>query len=231
MFLAPAVTPWKSSLPTVGPNNPSVRLYHYNKTSGEILDYFQYYLNMTAANLARKAHWLLEYQPTANYGISDVSAKSLDQLLKSFETPSSENFRKYYVYNSVSYDNLTKCDGFCKQYHICAMLYVDYEDYKNCLDERMLKSGASPYDDGGHRWPHHRHWHRIHKRHHKVPAYMFIVICVLAVLVFLLFIVIALLCWGRRYPSRPMGYFSQPRYILLSSEQPNFPEYTNTKYT
>ena len=220
MFLAPAVTPWAGS---IRPNNPSVRLYRYNKTSGEILDYFQYYLNMTAANLARKSHWLLEYQPTANYGIKDVSAKSLDQLVKSFEPPPSENFRKYYVYNSVSYDNLTKCDGFCKRYHICAMLYVDYEDYKNCIDERMLKGGASPYDDGGRRWPHHRHWH-----HHKMPAYVFIVVCVLAVLVFLLFIVIALLCWGRRYPSRTMGYFSQPGYIPISSEQRN---YMNTKYT
>ena len=207
MFLAPAVTPWKSQRSTLRPNNPSMRLYRYNKTSGEIIDYFQYYLNMTAANLARKAHWLLEYQPTANYGIKDVSAKSLDQLVKSFETPSSENFRKYYVYNSVSYDNVSKCEGFCKQYHICSMLYVDYEDYKNCVDKRVPKGGASAYDDGRHC----RYWHRIHK----VPVYKFVVICLLAVLVCLLFFVIALSCGMWRYTSHPK---SQLSYIALHAE-------------
>lgn len=222
MFLAPAVTPWKNSLPTVGSNNPAVRLYQYNKTSGQIVDYFQYYLNMTAANLANKAHWLLEYQAAATYPISDVSAKSLDQLVQSFEAPFSESFRKYYVYNSVSYDNVTKCDGFCKRYHVCAMKYIDYTDYKNCLDESLVRLG--------HNEEHHelqyKHWHRIHKHHRKVPAYMYTVICVLAVLVFILFIVVALLCWFRRHPARPMGYFSQPRYVLLSSEVPQ-----NIKYT
>ena len=217
MFLAPAVTPWKSSMPTVGPNNPSVRLYKYDKTSGEIIDYFQYYLNMSAANREGKAHWVLEYQATLTYGIGDVSAKSLDSLIASFDEASSDNFRKYYLYNSVSYDNLTKCDAFCKHYHVCAMKHVDYTRYKTCLDEgRLLEAAPSP-PEVDRRWPHHEHWHRIHKHHRDVPPYMFIVICVLAALVFVLFFVIALMCWCRHHPARPMGYFTQPRYVLLSS--------------
>ena len=50
MFLSPAVTPWKSTLPGVGYNNPSLRLYKYDKTTSQVLDYYQYYLNLTEAN-------------------------------------------------------------------------------------------------------------------------------------------------------------------------------------
>jgi len=50
MFLSPAVTPWKSSLAGVGYNNPSVRLYKYDRDTAQVLDYYQYYLNLTRAN-------------------------------------------------------------------------------------------------------------------------------------------------------------------------------------
>ena len=50
MFLSPAVTPWKSTLPGVGYNNPSLRLYKYDKTTSQVLDYYEYYLNLTEAN-------------------------------------------------------------------------------------------------------------------------------------------------------------------------------------
>ena len=54
MFLSPAVTPWKSTLPGVGYNNPSIRLYAYNRSSLDILDYSQYYLNLTKANEGKR---------------------------------------------------------------------------------------------------------------------------------------------------------------------------------
>ena len=50
MFLSPAVTPWKSTLTGVGYNNPSLRLYKYDRTTSQFLDYYQYYLNLTEAN-------------------------------------------------------------------------------------------------------------------------------------------------------------------------------------
>lgn len=33
IFLCPAVTPWKTVLPTVGYNNPGIRLYKYDKST------------------------------------------------------------------------------------------------------------------------------------------------------------------------------------------------------
>lgn len=33
LFLCPAVTPWKTVLPTVGYNNPGVRLYKYDRNT------------------------------------------------------------------------------------------------------------------------------------------------------------------------------------------------------
>ena len=51
MLLAPAVTPWKSTLPGVGANNPAIRLFKYDRSTGIAQSYVQHYLNLTAANL------------------------------------------------------------------------------------------------------------------------------------------------------------------------------------
>ena len=36
LFLCPAVTPWKTVLPTVGYNNPGVRLYKYDRNTTQV---------------------------------------------------------------------------------------------------------------------------------------------------------------------------------------------------
>jgi len=36
LFLCPAVTPWKTVLPTVGYNNPGVRLYKYDRNTTHV---------------------------------------------------------------------------------------------------------------------------------------------------------------------------------------------------
>merc|ERR1719510_2182139 len=48
-LLAPAVTPGKSTLaPETGANNPSLRLFKYDTTTGMIVDYEQFWVNLTA---------------------------------------------------------------------------------------------------------------------------------------------------------------------------------------
>lgn len=36
LFLCPAVTPWKTVLPTVGYNNPGIRLYKYDRNTTHV---------------------------------------------------------------------------------------------------------------------------------------------------------------------------------------------------
>ena len=134
MFLTPAITPWKSTIPGLGANNPSLRLFQYCRDTGHIRDYQQYYLNLTQANLMGKAVWELEYAPTNDFNIPDVSAKALDSLIADFEKDIGEKFHRYFVYNSVSQDLSSACDAVCKRKHTCAMRYIDYKQYQQCVE-------------------------------------------------------------------------------------------------
>ena len=137
MFLTPAITPWESTVPGLGSVNPSVRLYHYCRDSGRILDYDQYYLNLTLANDMSEAVWELEYSLTKAFQVEDASAASLWRVIQSFTSRSS--FDKYFRFNSVSQDLVSKCDDSCQIQHICAITKIDYEEYQKCLKMHTLE--------------------------------------------------------------------------------------------
>ena len=229
--MAPAVTPWKSSIPGIGANNPAIRYYVYNRTTGDILDYYQYYLNLTAANLLGEADWVLEYRAGAAYDLKNITGRSLHALVSSFLVGHSSMFQKYFGYNSVGYDRTTSCVAACKQMHICSIMFVDYSRYSQCM-RKYEQEHVVPYQiqhDGGFvnfsvvnmsepSRGHQPHPYPPHPRpavHHKVPGYMHYVIYGLVSLVVVLFLVITLLCCCFR-PHNRVVYFTQPRYVLVS---------------
>lgn len=57
-FIAPSVSPWKVPLTGTRGVNPSVRLYLYSVSEVMISDYYQYFLNLTKANLRKNAQWV-----------------------------------------------------------------------------------------------------------------------------------------------------------------------------
>jgi len=89
LFIAPAVSPRKSVVADeIGPNNPGIRLYQYNTTSGQIFDYSQYYLNLSRANERNRDDWHILYNLTSYYNLRNVSAESLSELAFSFRNRS-----------------------------------------------------------------------------------------------------------------------------------------------
>lgn len=133
IFLCPAVTPWKTVLPTVGSNNPGIRLYKYNRSSAQLKDIWQYYTNLTLANLKDKPTWLIEYKATDAFNIPDVSPQSLDSLVQRFTNQESgAMFDKYYFYNSVSAGR-GRCEKGCKTAQICGITKIDFDQYDQCL--------------------------------------------------------------------------------------------------
>ncbi|ELT98128.1 hypothetical protein CAPTEDRAFT_128553, partial [Capitella teleta] len=142
MFLAPAVTPWKSTVPGIGSNNPAIRLYTYNRTSGSILDYQQYFLNLSAANRQEKDQWHTEYIATKDFGVKTLAASDLSELVDKFAQENSSEFDRYYQYNSVSNDVQTKCVDTCKHRHICAIKEVDYDLYDLCMSGPYFSSSS-----------------------------------------------------------------------------------------
>ncbi|XP_070571497.1 acid sphingomyelinase-like phosphodiesterase 3b [Ptychodera flava] len=142
LLLAPAVTPWNTTLSGVGPNNPGIRLLEFDRDTWEILDIKQYYLNLSKTESSSEPEWILEYSAAEEYNIPDVTTESLQKLVDSFGDKESDNFQKYYLYNSVSYDQ-GKCDDQCKTEQICAITKVDFEDYSTCLAEGAV-DGVNP---------------------------------------------------------------------------------------
>ncbi|RMX54292.1 hypothetical protein pdam_00011977 [Pocillopora damicornis] len=102
-----------------------------------------------------KPEWVLEYKATDAYRIPDVSPESLHSLVKTFKTPGSSNFEKYYLYNSVSAGG-EKCDEECKTAQICGITEVDFENEggipKNKLmvvDTEKAMNNIDPGDTSG----------------------------------------------------------------------------------
>ncbi|XP_045400244.1 acid sphingomyelinase-like phosphodiesterase 3a isoform X2 [Lemur catta] len=138
LFVAPAVTPVKSVLEKQT-NNPGVRLFQYDPRDYKLLDMWQYYLNLTEANLKGESNWKLEYILTQTYGIKDLQPESLYGLAKQFTILNSKQFMKYYNYYFVSYDSSIICDKTCKAFQICAIMNLDHISYENCLRQYYIK--------------------------------------------------------------------------------------------
>lgn len=202
MLLCPAVTPWKSTLPGVGANNPSIRLFKYDRESGVPQSYIQYYLNLTSANGKGNAEdWQKEYDTSDVYAIDELRPTKVHTLLKGFSDKSNRLFRHYLEYNSVKWDENPQCNDTCFQRHICAISELDFDNYQTCV------TGGKTTFHPGSSTPHHHH----PPQSMVVPNYMYYVIGGLAAVVFLLFIIIALMCW------RKGGRVRAPKYAKFGS--------------
>lgn len=216
VFLAPAVTPWNSTMPGMGSNNPGLRLYHYKRKTGRITDYTQFYLNLTEANALGKANWQVEYKAKTAYNLTDVSPTSLDKLVAWFKQDGSELFQRYYDYNSVSL-NKSPCVDMCKRRHICSITKIDFDDHNKCLqtelsnstsDGRKAEVTSVSYDESHH---HTRPWH-----HHEVKGFTYYLLGAILVLIVILFFIIAFCCCQRRHAVVLLG---RSKYVIIQEAE------------
>ncbi|NXL00310.1 ASM3B phosphodiesterase, partial [Mesembrinibis cayennensis] len=147
MFLAPGVTPWKTTLPGVnnGANNPGIRVIDYDPNTLQVLDVVTYYLNLTHANLMASAWeeefppWEEEYRLTEAFQVPNASARSMQTVLERI-SQDPRYLQRYYEFNSVRYD-LTPCGEACRIDHVCAIREVDFTKYKECV--KTSSSGSA----------------------------------------------------------------------------------------
>ncbi|XP_015215223.2 cyclic GMP-AMP phosphodiesterase SMPDL3A [Lepisosteus oculatus] len=139
LFVTPAVTPIKSIL-EADTNNPGVRLYQYNSQDYSLLDIWQYFLNLTEANEEKKSDWKLEYIMTKAFNIKDIMPKSLYNLAVNFAKPHSKEFQKYFNNFLVSYNDKIVCDGSCKITQLCAIQFLDHNNYSACIKREKEKN-------------------------------------------------------------------------------------------
>uniref|UniRef100_A0A8C2FT46 Sphingomyelin phosphodiesterase acid like 3A n=1 Tax=Cyprinus carpio TaxID=7962 RepID=A0A8C2FT46_CYPCA len=100
-------------------NNHSLSLFFPPK------DIWQFYLNLTEANLKQRSKWKLEYIMTEAFDIDDIQLHSLHELALS------KVFDKYFNNFMVSYNLNLTCEGLCKMIRVCALHFLDQETYSH----------------------------------------------------------------------------------------------------
>jgi sphingomyelin phosphodiesterase len=124
-FINPSLTPF-------GGNFPALRWYQYSRNTFEILDYWQYFLNLTAINLENAtATWQFSYQATAEYGYALTPSNWL-HLATELETDSTillQFCQNYFARNSNPYCSDAKVLRDLQ----CQVNTFSYQQYLNCM--------------------------------------------------------------------------------------------------
>uniref|UniRef100_T1ITW0 Uncharacterized protein n=1 Tax=Strigamia maritima TaxID=126957 RepID=T1ITW0_STRMM len=141
-FIAPSVSPLK--ITATNGINPSIRLYSYDVAENMVLDYEQYYLNISdvtgsgywnrdkyeRANV--ELPWKLLYTATELYGVNNLNLLSLYHVYLDIST-NRELFEKYYLYN-VAGVKTESCSETCHRIHICAITELTKTDMDKCMN-------------------------------------------------------------------------------------------------
>ncbi|XP_063376920.1 acid sphingomyelinase-like phosphodiesterase 3a [Cydia fagiglandana] len=127
-FLAPSVTPRGAG----SISNPGLRLYKFDSNNGKVLDYTQYYLDVTTNR--GEHHWAIEYNLTQYYGLREVSATSLDALADRIRNYHDRTiFNKYINALRVRHAPDFDCDTACVHVHYCAITRAEYQEFRACV--------------------------------------------------------------------------------------------------
>ncbi|XP_028033123.1 acid sphingomyelinase-like phosphodiesterase 3a [Bombyx mandarina] len=128
-LLAPSLTPRGAGSVT----NPGLRLYKFEINTGKVLDYTQYYLDVT--NPKGEIHWSIEYNLTQYYGLREINAASLHALAEKIRSHHDRSvFNKYLTALRVRHSTDTSdCDASCAHVHYCAVTRADYSEFRSCV--------------------------------------------------------------------------------------------------
>lgn len=138
------VTP---SVTTFQYQNPSFRIYTVDAKSGQLVESSTYHLDINQANQNDKPIWVLEYNTTAAYEMSDLLPSSWDSLINRFNS-NTTLFNTYYnhVYSSSPYPQMKPCTDSCRLDTICQMKAGTHSVYKECLHQQKSINHRSPIE-------------------------------------------------------------------------------------
>ena len=107
----------------------------------KVLDYTQYYLNLTEANANGRAEWRRAYNFTQLYNMPDVNPIALHNVASAMLTHPNV-FQNYYTVNHMLRDGLPYCGSLCRQVHFCSATQIDYADYDDCIVKALMASSS-----------------------------------------------------------------------------------------
>eukprot|EP01132_Coremiostelium_polycephalum_P009309 gene9309-11411_t len=131
MFITPSITPWLNPWVPALPNNPSLRQFHYNTTGFDLVDYDQYWTNLTDNIAKDEINWLYEYRATDFYHVASLDPVSMyESYLLLDKIP--EMLVQYHLFNSVSYPS-KGCDDVCRRIQLCSIRSPYTTTFDECL--------------------------------------------------------------------------------------------------
>jgi hypothetical protein len=120
--------------------NPAFRVYKYSKSKPinepfKLIDYDQYYFNLTEANRLGTIEWKLEYNFKTSYKgiVDDLSGNSMFNLFNAIKTNESV-YNQFINYTRVGIKfDLDFCEpSKCKQLFFCTIEHSDIDKYDEC---------------------------------------------------------------------------------------------------
>ncbi|OON13845.1 hypothetical protein X801_10373, partial [Opisthorchis viverrini] len=149
MFLGPAVTP--RHIDGIGSNNPRIRQFFYDRDTGAVLNYRQFYLNLTQDGPS----WKVEYNATGEYSLNNLTATELGKLLDEFTTEDDKDGRwgaywKHQLGGRPHEKPPKRGDGECPEARsvcrceqICSIRHLDVKTLNECL--KICQSSDTPH--------------------------------------------------------------------------------------
>ncbi|PIC27211.1 hypothetical protein B9Z55_019537 [Caenorhabditis nigoni] len=132
-LMSPAVTPWFSTLPGAGANNPTFRVYETDLYS-KVEDIKTYYINLDELNKNASTPFIFEYSFKDAYGIiGDITPNAVSDVLEKMKSNDSL-FMTYINYNTAFWNPVMPVDEY-KGAQLCSMEYADYPRYQTCLSK------------------------------------------------------------------------------------------------
>ncbi|XP_015516968.2 acid sphingomyelinase-like phosphodiesterase 3a [Neodiprion lecontei] len=134
VLLAPAMSPRFG-------NYPAIRIYMYDKHSGKLIDYVQYYFNLTKANLDAdmtrpEKYWEVSYSFRDFYRLPDATPSSFEKLVKNFQT-SNVVFDRYHSNAEGRVNHEPACDYRCKLISLCVITSLDFGSLSECVSGKF----------------------------------------------------------------------------------------------
>lgn len=122
-WLGPSVTTYTGY-------HPAFRIFTYNRTTFEPLDYTVYLANITEANANNKADWKVSYTARAEYSLNGLSAGDYQDFISRMWNDDNL-FQKFWYH--VNHDTDVSCDTKCKKNMLCDCSSATENLYKQCM--------------------------------------------------------------------------------------------------
>ncbi|GMS80723.1 hypothetical protein PENTCL1PPCAC_2898, partial [Pristionchus entomophagus] len=133
MLMAPSVTPWFSSLPGAGSNNPAFRLfdtYDIDKRHA-YREITTYAIDLSRLNAGKQPEFAPLYSHTLEYQMPGLTPQDFDDLINRM-LKDDNLFYKYIANNAVLVDLNMPVEPY-RSAQFCSMQHADFDKYDDCM--------------------------------------------------------------------------------------------------